>query len=160
MNYFMEIVKMWVGCMFWVKIVKQFNLENFKFMVLCMYSQIFGWSFIEQDFFNNVGCIVIEVLVVMLGGIQFLYINSLDEVIVLFMDFFVKIVCDIQIYFQKELDIIKVVDFWAGFYYVEYLINELVNCVWKLIEEVEELGGMVKVIEDGLFKFCIEEVVV
>lgn len=55
---------------------------------------------------------------------------------------------------------IDFIDLWGGSYYVEKLIGELVDEVWKFIMEVEELGGMVKVIEIGILKMCIEEVVV
>lgn len=99
-------------------------------------------------------------MVVVLGYIQLLYINVFDEVIVLLIDFFVCIVCNIQIYIQEEIYICKNVDLWGGFYYVEFLINELVYSVWEYIQEIEKLGGMVKVIEIGILKMCIEEVVV
>src|SRR5690606_16104526 len=49
------------------------------------------------------------------------------------------------------------VDPWGGSYYVEYLTEQLVEKAWKLIEEVEELGGMSKAIETGLPKMRIEE---
>ena len=48
-------------------------------------------------------------------------------------------------------------DPWGGSYYVEALTNELMHRSWKLIEEVEELGGMAKAIETGLPKMRIEE---
>ena len=51
----------------------------------------------------------------------------------------------------------KSVDPWAGSYYVEYLTQEIAKKAWKLIEEVEELGGMAKAIETGVPKLRIEE---
>jgi len=44
-----------------------------------------------------------------------------------------------------------------GSYYVEYLTHELAHKAWKLIEEIEDLGGMAKAIETGLPKQRIEE---
>ncbi|WP_282781420.1 methylmalonyl-CoA mutase [Phaeodactylibacter xiamenensis] len=157
MNHFMEIAKMRAGRMLWAKIVKQFNPENPKSMALRTHSQTSGWSLTEQDPFNNVGRTAIEALAATLGGTQSLHTNSLDEAIALPTDFSAKIARDTQIYLQKESDITKAVDPWAGSHYVEYLTNELVNRAWKLIEEVEELGGMAKAIEDGLPKLRIEE---
>ena len=44
-----------------------------------------------------------------------------------------------------------------GSYYVERLTHELMHAAWKLIEEVEQLGGMTKAIETGIPKMRIEE---
>lgn len=65
-----------------------------------------------------------------------------------------------QIIIQEEIGIIKVIDFWGGFYMMEFLIQEIVDKVWVIIEDIQEKGGMVKVIEKGEFKLWIEEVVV
>lgn len=157
MNHFMEIAKMRAGRMLWSKIVKQFNPENPKSMALRTHSQTSGWSLTEQDPFNNVARTCIEALAAVLGGTQSLHTNSLDEAIALPTDFSAKIARDTQIYLQKETDVTRSVDPWAGSYYVEYLTDQLVKGAWKLIEEVEDLGGMAKAIEEGLPKLRIEE---
>ena len=92
-----------------------------------------------------------------LGGTQSLHTNSLDEAIALPTDFSAKIARDTQKYLQQETDITKVVDPWGGSYYVEYLTKEIAEKAWALIQEVEELGGMAKAIENGLPKLRIEE---
>ena len=157
MNHFMEIAKMRAGRMIWAKIVKQFNPENPKSMALRTHSQTSGWSLTEQDPFNNVARTCIEALAATLGGTQSLHTNSLDEAIALPTDFSAKIARDTQIYLQQETGITKSVDPWAGSYYVEYLTDQLVKQAWKLMEEVEALGGMAKAIEEGLPKLRIEE---
>ena len=60
-------------------------------------------------------------------------------------------------YLQEETGITKVIDPWAGSYYVEALTNELIERAWTLIEEIEDLGGMAKAIETGIPKMRIEE---
>jgi methylmalonyl-CoA mutase len=157
MNHFMEIAKMRAGRLLWAKIVKQFNPENPKSMALRTHSQTSGWSLTEQDPFNNIARTCIEALAATLGGTQSLHTNSLDEAIALPTDFSAKIARDTQLYLQQETDITKSVDPWAGSYYVEYLTAQLVDQAWKLIEEVEALGGMAKAIEEGLPKLRIEE---
>ena len=157
MNHFMEIAKLRAGRMLWAKIVKAFNPNNPKSMALRTHCQTSGWSLTEQDPFNNVGRTTIEALAATLGGTQSLHTNSLDEAIALPTDFSAKIARDTQLYLQKEIGLTKVVDPWAGSYYVEYLTNELANRAWTLIQEVEDLGGMAKAIENGLPKLRIEE---
>ncbi|KOF03039.1 methylmalonyl-CoA mutase [Roseivirga seohaensis subsp. aquiponti] len=157
MNHFMEIAKMRAGRLLWAKIVKQFNPKNEKSMALRTHSQTSGWSLTEQDPFNNVTRTCVEAMAAALGHTQSLHTNALDEAIALPTDFSAKIARNTQIYLQQETDITKVVDPWGGSYYVEYLTEELVKKAWELIEEVEELGGMAKAIEQGLPKMKIEE---
>ena len=157
MNHFMEIAKMRAARMLWAKIVKRFNPKNEKSMALRTHSQTSGYSLTEQDPFNNVARTTIEAMAAALGGTQSLHTNALDEAIALPTDFSARIARNTQLYLQEETDITKVVDPWAGSYYVEYLTNEIALKAWKLIEEVEELGGMAKAIEEGLPKLRIEE---
>ena len=157
MNHFMEIAKMRAGRMLWAKMVKQFNPTNPKSMALRTHCQTSGYSLTEQDPFNNVARTCIEAMAAAFGGTQSLHTNALDEAIALPTDFSARIARNTQIYLQEETDITKVVDPWGGSYYVESLTNELAEKAWKLIEEVEELGGMAKAIEKGVPKLRIEE---
>jgi len=157
MNHFMEIAKMRAARMLWAKIVKQFNPKNPKSLALRTHSQTSGWSLTEQDPYNNVIRTCIEAMAAALGHTQSLHTNALDEAIALPTDFSARIARNTQIYLQEETHITKSVDPWGGAYYVEYLTNELAHRAWKLIREVEELGGMTKAIETGVPKMRIEE---
>ncbi len=157
MNHFMEIAKMRAGRMLWAKIVKKFNPKNAKSMALRTHTQTSGWSLTEQDPFNNVARTCIEAMGAALGHTQSLHTNALDEAIALPTDFSARIARNTQIYLQEETQICRVVDPWAGSYYVEKLTQELADKAWALIEEVEEMGGMAKAIETGLPKMRIEE---
>jgi len=157
MNHFMEIAKMRAARILWAKIVKQFNPKNPKSMALRTHCQTSGWSLAAQDVFNNVPRTCIEAMAAALGHTQSLHTNSLDEAIALPTDFSARIARNTQIYIQEETGTTRVVDPWAGSYYVESLTNELAHRAWSLIEEVESLGGMTKAIETGLPKMRIEE---
>ena len=157
MNHFMDIAKMRAGRMLWAKIVKRFNPKNPKSMALRTHCQTSGWSLTAQDPFNNVARTCIEAMAAALGHTQSLHTNALDEAIALPTDFSARIARNTQLYLQEETGITKVVDPWGGSYYIEYLTDQIAQKAWKLIEEVEELGGMVKAIEAGLPKLRIEE---
>jgi methylmalonyl-CoA mutase len=157
MNHFMEIAKMRAARMLWAKLVKQFNPKNAKSLSLRTHSQTSGWSLTEQDPFNNVARTCIEAAAAAFGGTQSLHTNALDEAIALPTDFSARIARNTQLHLQQETKITKTVDPWAGSYYVEKLTNEIAEKAWKLIEEVEELGGMTKAIEEGIPKMRIEE---
>lgn len=157
MNHFMEIAKMRAARMLWAKLVKQFNPKNPKSLALRTHCQTSGWSLTEQDPFNNVARTCIEASAAAFGGTQSLHTNALDEAIALPTDFSARIARNTQLYLQDETQITKTVDPWAGSYYVEKLTQDIMDEAWKLIEEVEELGGMTKAIEAGIPKLRIEE---
>jgi methylmalonyl-CoA mutase len=157
MNFFMEIAKMRAARLLWSKIVQQFNPKNPKSLSLRTHCQTSGWSLTEQDPYNNVSRTCVEAMAAAFGGTQSLHTNALDEAIALPTDFSARIARDTQIYIQKETGITQVVDPWGGSYYVERLTHEIMHRAWKLIREVEDLGGMAKAIESGLPKMRIEE---
>lgn len=157
MNHFMEIAKMRAARLLWAKIVKQFNPRNPKSLALRAHCQTSGWSLTEQDPFNNVGRTCIEAMAAAMGHTQSLHTNALDEALALPSDFSATIARNTQIYLQKETQICRQIDPWAGSYYVESLTDELAKKAWDHILEIESLGGMAKAIESGLPKMRIEE---
>jgi methylmalonyl-CoA mutase len=156
-NFFMEIAKMRAARALWAKLIKQFNPKNPKSMALRTHSQTSGWSLTEQDPFNNVARTCIEAMAAAFGHTQSLHTNSLDEAIALPTDFSARIARNTQLLLQEETGICKVIDPWAGSFFVETLTSALIKRAWSHIQEVESLGGMTKAIEAGLPKLRIEE---
>lgn len=157
MNFFMEVAKMRAGRLLWAKIVNDFNPKNPKSMALRTHCQTSGWSLTEQDPYNNVTRTCIEAMAAVLGGTQSLHTNSLDEAIALPTDFSAGIARNTQLYIEKQTGITKVVDPLGGSYYLESLTASLAENAWRLIQEVEQLGGMTKAIESGIPKMRIEQ---
>ncbi len=156
-NFFMEIAKMRAARVLWARLIKQFNPKSAKSMALRTHSQTSGWSLTEQDPYNNVVRTCVEAMAAACGHTQSLHTNSLDEAIALPTDFSARIARNTQLFLQEETGICKVIDPWAGSYFVESLTQSLMNRAWAHIQEVEELGGMAKAIETGLPKLRIEE---
>lgn len=157
MNYYMEIAKMRAARRIWAQMMSTFKPKNPKTLALRTHSQTSGWSLTEQDPFNNVTRTLIEANAATMGHTQSLHTNALDEAIALPTDFSARIARNTQLFLQEETTMTKVIDPWGGSYYVEKLTDELTQSAWKLINEVEELGGMAKAIETGLPKMKVEE---
>lgn len=157
MHFYVEIAKMRAGRKLWAELVSEFDPQNPKSMSLRTHCQTSGYSLTEQDPYNNIGRTLIEASAAVFGGTQSLHTNSLDEAIALPSDYSAKIARDTQKYLQNQTDITKYIDPWAGSEYVEYLTDLLYNNAKKYIDEVEEMGGMVKAIEKGIPKLRIEE---
>ncbi|WP_424962011.1 methylmalonyl-CoA mutase [Ekhidna sp.] len=157
MNFFTEIAKMRAARVLWAKLIKDFDPKNEKSMALRTHSQTSGYSLTAQDPYNNVARTTIEALAAVLGHTQSLHTNALDEAIALPTDFSAKIARNTQIYLQEETNITKVVDPMGGSKHVEKLTHDLIEKSWRIIQEVEEMGGMSKAIEAGYPKMKIEE---
>ena len=157
MNHFMEIAKLRAARVLWAKIVQRFEPENPKSLALRAHSQTSGWSLSAQDPYNNVVRTCMEALAAALGHTQSLHTNALDEALALPTESSARIARNTQIYLQQETGITRVIDPWAGSYYVERLTHELMHSARALIEEIEYLGGMTRAIEAGIPKMRIEE---
>lgn len=157
MNFFMEAAKLRAARLLWHRIMSEFEPQNEKSMMLRTHCQTSGVSLQEQDPYNNVVRTAYEAMAAALGGTQSLHTNALDEAIALPTDFSARIARNTQLILQEETGVTNVVDPLAGSYYVEKLTHDLAEAAWKLIEEVEEMGGMTKAVASGMPKLRIEE---
>ncbi len=157
MNFFMEASKLRAARFLWSKMMSQFDPQNPKSSMLRTHCQTSGWSLTEQDPYNNVVRTTIEAMAAVLGGTQSLHTNALDEAIALPTDHSARIARNTQLVIQEESGICNVVDPLGGSYYVESLTNSLIEEAQKILDEIEELGGMTKAIETGMPKLRIEE---
>ena len=158
MNFFMEIAKLRAARILWSTLMKEkFNPQSDKSLMLRTHCQTSGVSLTSKDPYNNVMRTTIEAMSAVLGGTQSLHTNALDEALALPTDFSARIARNTQLVIQEETGITNVVDPLAGSYYVESLTDQLVKEARKLIDEVEEMGGMTKAVESGMPKLRIEE---
>ena len=157
MNFFMEAAKLRAARMLWHRIMTGFGAKSERSKMLRTHCQTSGVSLQEQDPYNNVIRTAYEAMSAVLGGTQSLHTNALDEAIALPTDFSARIARNTQLVLQEETGVTNVVDPLAGSYYVESLTAELAEAAWKIIEEVDEMGGMTKAVASGMPKLRIEE---
>jgi len=157
MNFFMEVAKLRAARLLWSRVMTDLGAQKPGSKMLRTHCQTSGVSLTEQDPYNNVVRTTIEALAAVLGGTQSLHTNSFDEAIALPTDFSARIARNTQLIIAEESGVTHVVDPLGGSYYVEALTDSLADEAWKLIEEVEALGGMTKAVESGMPKLRIEE---
>jgi len=158
MNFYMEVAKLRAARLLWATLVKQhFNPQKQASLMLRTHCQTSGASLTEQDPHNNIIRTTVEAMASVFGGTQSLHTNSFDEAIALPTDASARIARNTQLILQLETGIPKVVDPWAGSYFMESLTHALAGKALGIIEEVERLGGMTKAIEAGMPKLRIEE---
>ena len=158
MNFFMEIAKLRAARLLWASLMQEFFApEDPRSLMLRTHCQTSGVSLTSQDPYNNVIRTTIEAMAAALGGTQSLHTNSFDEALALPTPFSAHIARNTQLVLQEETGITRVVDPLGGSYYVESLTDSLVNEARKLIDEIEELGGMTKAVDSGMPKMRIEQ---
>ena len=157
MNFFMEAAKLRAARLLWHRIMDDLGAKDPRSKMLRTHCQTSGVSLQEQDPYNNVIRTAYEAMSAVLGGTQSLHTNALDEAIALPTDFSARIARNTQLILQEETGVTNVVDPLAGSYYVEKLTADLADAAWKLIKEVDEMGGMTKAVASGMPKLRIEE---
>jgi methylmalonyl-CoA mutase len=156
MNFYLEIAKMRAARLLWCRIMSEFGAKNPKSLMLRTHSQTSGWSLTEQDPYNNIVRTTIEAMAAVFGGTQSLHTNSFDEAIALPTEFSSRIARNTQLIIQEESHIANVIDPWAGSYMMEKITQEMADEAWKIIEEVNAMGGMTKAVDSGWAKLKIE----
>ena len=157
MNFFMEAAKLRAARLLWSRIMAEFEPKSEKSSMLRTHCQTSGVSLQEQDPYNNVVRTAYEAMAAVLGGTQSLHTNALDEAMSLPTEFAARIARNTQLILQEETGVTNVVDPLAGSYYVEKLTADLADAAWKIIQEVEDMGGMTKAVASGIPKLRIEE---
>ena len=156
MNFYLEVAKMRAARLLWCRIMQASGAKSPKSLMLRTHSQTSGWSLTEQDPYNNVVRTTIEAMAAVFGGTQSLHTNSFDEAIALPTEFSSRIARNTQLIIQEETHITSVIDPWAGSYMMEKLTQDMADAAWKIIEEVDAMGGMVNAVDSGWAKLKIE----
>ncbi|HBZ39215.1 MAG TPA: methylmalonyl-CoA mutase [Balneola sp.] len=158
MNFLMEVSKLRAARTLWAELMKEhFEPKNQKSLMLRTHCQTSGWSLTAQDPLNNVVRTTIEAMAAVLGGTQSLHTNSYDEAISLPTETSSRIARNTQTIIQEETDITHTVDPLGGSYAIESMTHDPKEKAKTIINEVMEMGGMAKAIEEGYPKRKIEE---
>jgi len=158
MNFFMEVAKLRAARLLWAELMrKNFAPKDPRSLMLRTHCQTSGVSLTEQDPYNNVVRTTVEAMAAALGGTQSLHTNAFDEAVGLPTRTSARIARNTQLILQEETGITRVVDPLAGSYYLESLTASLAEAARKLIDEVEEMGGMTKAVASGMPKLRIED---
>ena len=156
MDHQTEVAKLRAGRVLWAKMLQEFAPKSSKSLMLRTHCQTSGWSLTEQDPYNNIVRTTVEAMAAVFGGTQSLHTNSFDEAIALPTEFSARIARNTQLIIQEETHITKVIDPWAGSYMMEKLTQDMADEAWKIIQEVEAMGGMTKAVDSGWAKLKIE----
>src|SRR3954447_277212 len=153
-----EVAKFRAARRIWAQLMRdEFGATNPKSLMLRFHTQTAGVQLTAQQPELNLVRVAVQGLAAVLGGTQSLHTNSFDEAIALPTEKAARLALRTQQVLAHETDVTATVDPFAGSYAVEALTDQVEGEIRRLMEQVEELGGAVRAIEQGFQKNEIEK---
>ncbi len=156
-DFFQEVAKFRAARRLWARIMRErFGATNPRALALRFHAQTGGSTLTAQQPENNIVRVAVQALSAICGGAQSLHTNSFDEALALPTEHAATIALRTQQILQAEAGTTATVDPLGGSYYVEALTDELEARAWEVIQRIDEIGGAVAAIEQGLVQAEIE----
>ncbi|HEV2353478.1 MAG TPA: methylmalonyl-CoA mutase family protein [Puia sp.] len=151
-NLFEEVAKFRAARRMWAQIMKELGATDPKAMMLRFHTQTGGSTLTAQQPLNNISRVTVQTLAAVLGGTQSLHTNGYDEALSLPTEEAARTALRIQQIVAFESGAPDTADPLAGSYYVEALTGELEAAAWRLIRQIDRMGGSVSAIEQGFIQ--------
>ena len=149
-NFFEQIAKFRAARRVWAKIMKErFGAKKPRSMILRFHVQTAGVQLTAQQPEVNIIRTTIQALAAVLGGAQSLHVNSYDEALSLPTEKAVELSVRVQQVIAYESGVVDTIDPLGGSYYIEWLTDMMEEEIWKILDQIERLGGMLRAIELG-----------
>lgn len=151
-NLFEEVAKFRAARKMWAKIMRDLGATDEKAMMLRFHAQTGGSTLTARQPLNNISRVTIQTLAAVLGGTQSLHTNGYDEALSLPTEEAARIALRTQQLVAFESGVADTADPLAGSYFIESLTREVEQAAWKIIEQIDVMGGSVQAIEQGFIQ--------
>lgn len=152
-DFFEQICKFRAARRVYAKIMSErFHAKKPESMRLRVHVQTAAMSLTKVEPHNNLMRTAIQALGAVLGGCQSMHTNGLDEAFAIPTEEAMKLAIRTQQIIRDETNVTSVIDPLGGSYFVERLTRDMENEIWKVLAEVDEQGGAIKLVEEGWFQ--------
>jgi methylmalonyl-CoA mutase cobalamin-binding domain/chain len=152
-DFFEQICKFRAARRVYAKIMaERFKAMKPESMRLRVHVQTAAMSLTKVEHHNNLMRTAIQALGAVLGGCQSMHTNGLDEAFAIPTEEAMKLAIRTQQIIREEINVTSVIDPLGGSYFIERLTRDMETEIWKMLDEVEERGGAVKLVEEGWFQ--------
>lgn len=152
-DFFEQICKFRAARRVYAKIMaRRFKARKPESMRLRVHVQTAAMSLTKVEHHNNLMRTAIQALGAVLGGCQSMHTNGLDEAFAIPTEEAMKLAIRTQQIIRDEINVTSVIDPLGGSYFIERLTRDMETEIWKLLDEVDERGGAVKLVEEGWFQ--------
>lgn len=149
-DFFEEVAKFRAARRIWARVMRErFGAKNPRSWLLRTHAQTAGVSLTAQQPLNNVVRVTMQALAAVLGGTQSLHTNSYDETFALPTEDAVSLALRTQQIIAEESGVAAVADPLGGSYFIEKLTDEMEARAMAYIHKIDEMGGIVRAIEEG-----------
>lgn len=149
-DFFEEVAKFRASRRIWARLMRErYNAQDPRSWMLRTHAQTAGVSLTAQQPYNNIVRVAVQALAAIMGGTNSLHTNSMDETLALPTDEAVMIALRTQQVIAEESGVANTVDPLGGSYFVESLTNRVEREAMAYITKIDEMGGIVKAVEDG-----------
>lgn len=149
-DFFEEIAKFRAARRIWANLMRnKYGAKNPKSWMLRTHAQTAGVSLTAQQPFNNIVRVAVQAMAGVLGGVNSLHTNSMDETLALPTDEAVMIALRTQQIIAEESGVANVIDPLGGSYFVEALTHKVEKEALEYIDKIYEMGGIIAAIEKG-----------
>jgi methylmalonyl-CoA mutase N-terminal domain/subunit len=149
-DFFEEIAKYRAARRIWYKIMKnRFKAKDSRSLALRFHVQTAGVSLTAQQPLNNIARAAYQALSAVLGGAQSVHIDAYDEALCTPTELSSLTALRTQQILQLETRVTHSIDPLGGSYFIETLTNQLEDKISSLLDEIDNIGGIVKAVEKG-----------
>ncbi|MBI2295497.1 MAG: methylmalonyl-CoA mutase family protein [Betaproteobacteria bacterium] len=157
-DFFEEIAKFRAARRCYAKIMKnRFGATNPESMRLRFHCQTAAATLTKPQYQINIVRTAMQALSAVLGGCQSLHTNGYDEAFAIPTEDAMRMALRTQQIIAEETNVSSVIDPLGGSYYLETLTNEFEKRIFEILDEIDERGGTIKLIEDGWFQKSIAD---
>jgi len=149
-DFLEEVAKLRAARRIWAKLMKErFGAKSERSMTLRCHAQTAGASLTAQQPINNVVRVAIQALAGVMGGVQSLHTNSMDETLALPTENAVMVALRTQQIIAEETGVTNTIDPLGGSFAIEALTDRMEAEAMTYIRKIDEMGGMLKAIDTG-----------
>jgi len=149
-DFLEEVAKLRAARRMWARLMKErFGAKNPRSLMLRTHAQTAGVSLTAQQPVNNVVRVALQALAGVMGGVQSMHTNSMDETLALPTEQSVMVALRTQQIIAEETGVTNTIDPFGGSYAVEALTDRMESEALDYIRKIDEMGGMLNAIERG-----------
>lgn len=161
LNFFEEIAKIRAARRLWARVMRErYGVDDLRSCQFRVGVWTAGYQLVPQEPLNNIIRITLECLAGVLAGAQSIHVCGYDEPVALPTAKSHRLALRTQQIIAYESGVANVADPLGGSYYLEFLTNRIEEEAKAILEEIENIGGIINAIESGYLGRKLEEAVI
>lgn len=157
-SFFEEVAKFRAARRLWARITRErLGAKDPRSWRFKFHAQTSGVDLTRQQPLNNISRVTVQAMAGIFGGLQSMHTDAYDEALSCPTEFGARIAVATQNILREEAHLTDVIDPLGGSHYVETLTDQMEAEIQRIMDLVDQTGGMYKAVESGLVQRMIGE---